>query len=251
MPRTLNDYLGLMRHGLGKTPDSRHSLLQTFNDAGRALFSLAEGEPHFHEWSWTTRFGVPFTLPGGMVDTVELPADFGAIIGINFENATVGVINPTDLAHLTRLRRNETSDPLRIFVAFDVGQQQPNGSTPPRKVAAFWPRRETELSGITMSYRRTWVDMLENDLNRYPDIPAEFERLLVCLSRAYAVHTEDQADAHEDTEVVNELARLVRVDGGKQVNFGPPTHSVRRAAAARGAVPGGAETWYGRRIIRP
>lgn len=38
MARTVNDYISLMSHALGKTPDSRHALIDTFNDAARYVF---------------------------------------------------------------------------------------------------------------------------------------------------------------------------------------------------------------------
>lgn len=249
MARNLTSYLNLMKHGLGKTPDSRHLLIDTFNDAGRALFTLAQGAPHFHHWTWAVKYNYTLTIPGGQVEELELPMDFGSLIQIDFNDITAGAIIPTNVGELTRLRRAPTVDAMQVFIAFDVGRKQSNGSGPPVPVAAFWPPRADPLTNVSLTYRRTWADMDAGDANRIPDVPPDYERLLTLLARAYAVHIEDQAMANEDENVVAELARLVAMDAGKQVNYGAPAHSVRGTARARGNMMN--ENWYGRSIVRP
>lgn len=249
MARNLNAYLDLMGHGLGKTPDSRHLLIDDFNDAGRALFQLAEGAPHFHSWSWVVRQGETFALPGGLVEEVALPADFGSYIAITFNRNSVRSIIPTTPEALAEFRRSFSTGSQSTWICFDVGSKQSNSQQPPAKVAAFWPPRDSALTDLRLTYRRTWVDMGTDDGNTYPDIPSEYERLMSLLARSYAVHIEDQTQAFEDQEVQRELARLVMVDAGKSPNKGQVTQSVRRRAGSRGSIMN--SPFWGNPISRP
>lgn len=244
--RTLQSYLDLMSHGLGKTPDSRHLLIDTFNDAGRALFGLASGAPHFHQWTWAVRDNVAFTLPGGLVSEVALPRDFGTLVSIIHERNFVGRIVPTTMANLANLRRNVTSSPLITYIAFGVGSKQGNSQQGPDKIAAFWPPRSDPFVNLRLTYRREWVDFEPTDLNAIPDTPAQFDRLLSLLARAYAIHFEDQAEADEDRQVVAELDRMVNYDALRQTNVGRAEHSVNRA----GQINSLESNWYGLKIIR-
>lgn len=238
--RTLQKYLDLMTHGLGKTPDSRHLLIDTFNDAGKALYTLAEGAPYFHSWSWLTADNVDFTIPGGSVERVELPADFGTFLSLGFRSAPGRSVQTVDMSTLNRLRQaTPIVNSRTVYMCFDVGESQANGESTPKKIAAFWPAREDDLTGLELVYRRTWVDMAQADGNRIPNIPAEWDRLLVLLSRAFAIHIEDQAAAMEDENVKPELDRLVHFDAGRMPNKGgPPLHSVRARASNR------IDAWY-------
>lgn len=247
MARNLNSYIQLMGHGLGKVPDSRHLLIDTFNDAGRALFTIAENPPWYHSWSWTVRDNVEFSIPGGQVQECELPSDFSSLVDLGFQNTFVGQIVTCTAQELNMARRSVQVDPLRVWICFDVGSRQKNKTSAPRNVAAFWPPQTDAITGLSLSYRRDWVDMTENDLKAIPDIPTSYERLLVLLSRAYAVNTEDQAAAFEDSIIAQEIMGLVTSDAGKQPSKGKATHSVRaRAGSGRGL-----SSWWGRPIIRP
>ena len=252
--RTLQNYIDLMSHGLGKTPDVRHQLVQTFNDAGRALFTCCEGAPFQHSWGWILRDNVPFTIPGNQVQEVQLPDDFGTFVSLEYQRSFVGRVVTTTPGELNRVRRIFNVDPLRIYICFDVGEKQLNAQQGPRKVAAFWPPRDDDQTGLMLTYRRTWVDAEVNpqtlnlvDPNAVPDIPQEYERLLVLLARAFAVHIEDQAEAFESQAIQQEVARLVDWDAGKQINKGPPMHSVMARATRIGSFP----AWYGRPITGP
>lgn len=247
MPRTVTDYLNLMRHGLGKTPDARHSLINDFNDAGRALFTAAEGNPWYHSWSWLVRDKVPFTVPGGLVEEVELPEDFGSLVALEFDNTFIGHVETITAAGLAQMRRHPGSiDALRLYICFDVGKKQATKTSVPKTVAAFWPPRDAAQTGISLTYRRAWVDMTTNDGSAIPDIPPDYERLLMLMSRAYAIHLEDQTAAFEDEQVKAEINALAISDSGRQPNKGRAHWSVRAAAGTRNL-----ENWYGRRIIRP
>lgn len=245
--RNVTDLINLMKHGLGRIPDSRHRLIDTLNDAGRALFHVAEQGPWFHQWNWLVRDNVDFTLPGGSVEEVELPADFGSLVAINKADTLVGGIQQISAAKLSLLRRSVSVTQLRSYICFEVGSTQATGDATPRKVAAFWPPRTDALTGLTLTYVRAWVDLVESDGQRIPDIPQIFDRLLMLMARAYAIHLEDQAEAAEDPLVVNEINRLVQHEATMQPNFGRPTHSVMaRAHSGLASHP-----WYGQRIIRP
>lgn len=248
--RTLARYIDLIRHGLGGTPDSRVNLYEIFNDAGRALFYIAEGPPYYHSWSWIVRDNVPFTIPGDATNTVqevELPADFDSIVSLEFEDSFVGRVVQVPPETLNRIRRNTPTDPLAVYICFEVGSKQASKDAEPKNVAAFWPPRSSPLTGMRISYRRSWVDMESTDVNAIPDIPAKYERLLEMLSRGYAIHVQDQTDAFEDRAVTAEVQNLVNNDTGRQIYNGQASHSVR-ASAGRTQFD---HSWYGRRITRP
>ena len=250
--RTVQRYIDLMRHGLGKTPKATHLIIEDLNDAGRFLFRAAESAPHFHSWSWLTADNVDFTIPGGSVTTIKLPKDFGQFIDLHFENTFVGQVVPTTPAQLNLLRRSIVTDPMTSYITFDVGASQPTADSEPGKYASFWPPREEETTGLKLVYRRSWVDIdvkedgEADDANAVPDFPQEYERLFVMICRAYAIEIEDQAEAFESGAVERELKQLVASDAGKQVIYNRATHSVMGRARSWGA----RDPWYGRRVVK-
>lgn len=231
--RTIQGYLDMMRHRLGKVPASRHVLIDTLNEAGRALFIAAEGEPHYHTWSWATAENVQLLIPAG-VDRVPLPDDFGSLVAIEEEDRVVGSVQQTTAGHLLELRADTTTSNLTLWVAFDVGESQLNPEVGPRKVAAIYPVQGDERTDIRMTYNRTWIDVHSDDTGRIPNIPPEWDRLLRLMAQAFAVEIEDGTNPFDNDPYAAELSRLVSFDAGRQVLKGRPTHSVRDRARGGG-----------------
>ncbi len=220
--RTTTDYLDLMKHALGKTPDSRHRLLHTFNDAGRALVNA-------HQWRWRARNRVMLNLVSGQ-PYIELPEDFGELVDINVDNAQTFTVIPTTIADINRRRAWGQYDALSLFVAFDSGHEtnsDEDGIMENR--AEIYPTPASSRSDIVVSYFAKWVDMDENDGDRVPLIPRDWERSLVLFARSFAVDIENQIDPYENRALfgpIGEIERLKEVDGLRQVNRGRPINNV-------------------------
>lgn len=229
MARTLKQYLDLMKHALGKTPDSRHRLIDTFNDAGRALVTA-------YPWRW--RVSPPVVLPivAGQ-SWIELPADFGQVQSLYFEGSQITRVIQTTLADINSRRQWQEFEPGALWITFEGSDRQTVDDTgQPHRRADIYPTQADGRTDLRMSYLRGWVDMREDDENKVPEIPANWERSLVLFARSFAVEIENQTDPYEVQALFGpsgEIARLVAEDAGRQRNMGRPTHSV--AAAAYGA----------------
>lgn len=238
MRRTTKDYIDLMKHALGKTPDARHSLIHTLNDAGRALVNE-------HPWSWRTRTNQALTLVAGQ-NYVTLPDDFGELIDIQVENAQTYTVIPTSLADINRRRSWGQYDALTLFIAFEEGYQGPtdeDGILQNR--AQVYPTPDTDRSDIIINYQAKWADLDEADTDRVPAIPRDWERSLVLFARSFAVDIENQTDPYENQALfgpAGEIQRLKTADAGRQVNRGKPLHNVLSA--------GGGAYYPHRRISR-
>lgn len=230
MARTVEKYLDLMKHALGKVPDARHSLIDTFNDAGRALVNA-------HPWRW--RVSPPVTLPILAGESwVRLPADFGQVQEVYVPGNQVVRVVQTTLGELARLRGWQDFEPGLIWISFEGSDRQHYDSqNQPHRRAEIHPVQSADRDDVKIVYLRTWVDMTELDLNKVPEIPAGWERALSLFARAFAVSTENQTDPYEMQELfgpTGEIARLIAEDAGRQTNMGRPAHSVARNA--RGGV---------------
>lgn len=229
MARTVKAYLDLMRHALGKSPAAGHVLIDTFNDAGRALVNA-------HTWRW--RNSPPVLLPiEANLDYVLLPADFGQIKALHTENSQVFQVIQTTMEDIQRRRNWQEYDPGALFISFDASDRQLyDDNHQPHRRAEIYPRQSAARSDVSMTYLRTWIDMSEHDENRVPEIPASWERSLVLFARAFAVDIENQVQPYENQALFGpsgEIARLIAEDAGRQTNFGRPKHSVMASTRGR------------------
>jgi len=222
MRRNTTDYISLMSHALGKTPDSRHKLIQTFNDAGRALVNA-------HPWSWRTRAAVTVLVEPG-IPYANLPEDFGEVVSITVGTAQSYAVVQTSLADLARRRSGGQYDALCLFVAFEGGYDGPtdeDGVETNRM--QLHPTQTTARDDITIDYRVKWVDMDESRGERVPLIPRDWERALVMFARSFAVDTENQISPYENEALFGpsgEIQRLLILDAGRQTNYGRPLANV-------------------------
>lgn len=83
MARSVNDYLNHMLHAMGKTPDSRHSQIGTFNDAARHVFEYAP---------WPFRKTGPVYLSFPAVVSIST-ADYSVVSGVHTITKTAGFTN--------------------------------------------------------------------------------------------------------------------------------------------------------------
>ena len=219
--RTTGDYIDLIEHALGKTPDSRHLLIDDFNDAGRALVND-------HAWSWRTRNNVTIEIPADSTFAI-LPEDFGEIVDIRI-SGSLTTVTQTSVSEINRMRAFGQFDAYSLFIAFDDGFDSTNGSDGTQQThAIIYPSQSTARSDLTISYRAKWVDMESNDLERVPFIPRDWERALLLFARSFAISLENQNDPYENQALfgpMGEIERLKTLDATRQTNYGQPTHNV-------------------------
>ena len=218
---TLSQHLDMMRHALGKTPNSRHNLADTFNRAGRALVTS-------HPWAWRMRPPVTLIIPAN-TDRVALPADFDQVIKVTSDETLVYSVKMVDVEDIMRRRSSLIFEPLTLYIAFHVGRGQQTSTSPaddPR-YAEIWPQQSTERSDIQLHYVAGWIDMDEKaDADAVPNVPANFEQALILWARKYALDLENQEQSHEAKALEEELVRLRMFDAGVQTQFSSPYHSV-------------------------
>ena len=228
--RNVQSYLDLMRHALGKVPNSRHVIIDTFNDAGRAMVNA-------HGWSWRNRPPANLLIRAGDT-TVLLPADFGELISMEISDSVEFRVIPTSVADIEHRRAVAIFDSLTIWMAFDVGASQVTRDQPANsKVAEIYPAQESDRTDVRLHYRATWIDCTAADTKRVPNIPRDWERSLVLFSRAFVQDIENQQDPYENQALFGpngEIARLKRADASTQVDLGQPLHSVMRGRSGQG-----------------
>lgn len=225
MRRTVTNYIDLMKHALGKTPDARHDLGHTFNDAGRALVNA-------HPWSWRTRSSVPVTLIAGQ-QYATLPEDFGEIVDVSATYSQTITVQQTSLADLNRRRSFGQYDAMILFVAFEDGYDGPTDTdgTQQNRMQVY-PTPAADRSDILITYRAKWIDQDQTNGNRVPNIPRDWERSLILFARSFAVDIENQVDPYENQALygpTGEVQRLIVADAGRQTNHGRPLHNVLSA----------------------
>jgi len=208
-----SDYIGLMQHCLGKTPDSRHNLYETFNRAARALVTA-------HSWSW--RMAGPIALETVANQAfIDLPADFMRVLSVYTPSAgAVQRVNLASLETIANIRSLSSSyvGTGEIYAYFPSWSTLEQGVTPRAELAPI--PTTNAASAFQMFYLRGWHNIDASEVDALPKIPPEFEHALVLMCRAFANNIENQDVALEDTAVGNEIARLKAEDSQKQVNFG-------------------------------
>lgn len=243
---TANDLINLMTHALGKTPDSRHSLYTTLNQAGRAFYDAANRPPWNHEWSWRLKTDITLTLPAS-VQEIDLPADFGSVLEIGFDTETLGEVVCVSARDLHRYRSNTNTPSLVLYVCFESGGRQPSTSDTARKTMGFWPTQDAARSDVVLTYSRAWADLSSKNPKQVPFSPPEWERLLQEMARAFAFETEFRRPAFEDELVLKEIERLVFLDCQNTPPISQVEHSATRAVRGRRAQTG---RWFDE-ISRP
>lgn len=232
MPYTGQQLIEAMRHRLGKTPSSRHQLIDSLNEAGRAIFTAAEGPPLYHSWTWVTVENAPLPIPAD-VEEVDVPADLGQVVSIRQESQRYFRVRLVDIELIHRLRSLPRTDTLDFYMAFDRGGPQPSFDAPPIKRASIYPKQDQPRTDISISYTRTWVDYLPPTLDRVAPVPAEWHGLLRLKCQITAMQREDDNVGSDMDAYMQELERLVGYDARRQTDYGPPRYSVIGAASGR------------------
>lgn len=209
--------IDLMAHKLGKTPDSRHSLWDTLNRAGRELVTA-------HDWYWRASGETLLPVVGGQ-SYLNLPSDFGELVTVYVPN--VGEFTAVETVSMERvayLRASEslgvTTGLLRIFFpGYTTANAGPLGT--PRRRAELYPTPNTSGEPtLRVFYKRSWIEIDTDDRQAVPNIPETFEQALISKARALAWSIENDIPSHDDTIYAAELVRLKDAEARTQPSMG-------------------------------
>lgn len=222
--RTAEQIIDMMKHAIGGTPDSRHDLWATLNEAGRAL-------TNWSRWSW--RFAGPTTL---IFETENekfaLPEDFGEIDACAATTPTV-VIRIVSSSEIMWMRSRNIRSGYVYYIHFPEWTAPSDSGDSQRPQGMIWPLNTIENTPIQITYWRRWVELKSTDPSAYPAIPAEYERALVLLARDFALCYQTDQPSIESDAAVKEITRLIEADARRQ--------------PFEGQITGGASRFVGRR----
>lgn len=230
---TFGRYIEMMTHALGKTPDARHSLWETLNQAGRALWTAGMRQPFLHEWSWTQRVDKVIEIPAS-VDQVVLPRDFGSYRSVRLASTASGQVIVIDQDEMQEKRSLLSAPSLNLYLCFDSPPVQFQGTGPSRATMQVYPAQEAARTDLRMTYRSQWPEIDVNDAGATPPFDPDFERLFMMISRGFAFETENRRDPFESGPLAAELERLVLVDLLKQPQIRQPDASALRSSRMSG-----------------
>lgn len=232
--RTHQQIVDLMAHALGRTPDARNDLWACYNEAGRALYTAGEVAPWFHRWNWRRRENVTVVVPANS-ESVTLPADFGQLEAAIATGQNPGRVQIVPAAAIQLYRTTNLAAGGMTYLATDLGSDQSSGAVAMRKRVLIYPLSSAERTDIRLTYLADWRELTqESDGGNRPNIPPDWERLLVLLARKLALDLEDQTPSLEASLIPDETEGLVLQDCGTDIDIGKPTYSV--GAAARGTI---------------
>lgn len=220
MPRlgfmlTAGEYVDLMEHALGRTPDSRHNLWKAFNRAGSALVTE-------HLWKWRQNAEALVPTVSGQ-SQFPLPDDFLSHVSI-VDNAGGYPPTLTTKGDIERNRTNSLASSAALLVCLD-DTITPAGHGPTRPAGAVWPLPTANGSPtFRLVYLRGWRDINEGDENAIPNPPKEFQDALLLRCRFQAKLIEnDSASAGVASELAayqNEVNRLKNEEATRQMDHG-------------------------------
>lgn len=222
-----SDYIDLMRHALGKTPDPRHDLWATLNRAGRQLTTV-------HPWTWRRRGPIDLPAVAGQRH-IDLPDDFASIISVTVDNtasANYFRVEQVPVHFIQDLYQNRLPlGDVGFYVAFESYAPQRSRDEAPRRRLLCYPEPTEDLNPtLRVIYDQRWRELTKNDQDAVPNIPEEFEDALVSLARAKAYRLENNDASIDEQSAADEIQRLVREDGRTQKEYG---HMIGGASSRR------------------
>lgn len=160
---------------------------------------------------------------------IDLPPDFGELLGVCTKNNAISNIVPTSLEELAWRRGSPNAiayDGLYRCALSFPGQDSIDDIQPVPRLE-IWPRpsASNELGDLTLTYRAGPIDLVfdadddSDATDSTPNIPPKFERLLCLLCRLFAQGYEEEL-IQEDPIIQSEVAMLLEADGRQEYNIG-------------------------------
>jgi len=183
--RTAAQFVSIMTHALGKTPQSAHDLYQTLNMAGRALFAF--------DWSWKATGPTQLDATASQ-SYITLPTDFEQVISIERNDGQQYRVQVLTMTDLQMLRDRTDNYGGRDFWCAFVYQPQASTSTLPLPRMELFPTPSASTSGVfNLWYQRTWKELSIGSPSDLPNIPNFAEQALVHGACALAYEIENKS----------------------------------------------------------
>jgi hypothetical protein len=209
--RTLASYQAIVQHALGDDPSTGFTTLEIVRDAFRWLQS-------HHPWNWRTQGPTTLSLVQDQ-DYVDLPADFGELISMEYPGTTIREMNASTIHEIEDLRAFRNTTPQYAFWyaintgAIDTANPQ-NGLAAPRM--EIWPNPEASVADALRVYYRRDMALLTNPTD-IPQFPDWIEPIAVLAVRHYAyIYEDDKANNAAFEAMQSLLPDAYRRDGADQ-----------------------------------
>lgn len=202
-----------MSHAVGGPPDSRLSIWEVYNQAGRSLFNM-------RGWNWRSMRPQEFPSVAGK-DYIELGDDFGNPLYISIKNSVL-LVRQVDMQQIMRMRQNGLSimggGSYVTFEGNSPRTRQAGGG----KSLTQWP--VPTVNGqptYLISYQSMWREARSDKINEFPNIPDWMDAALDFHCRAFIRNLVGQENTIEEQMYKEELLVCIREDGTRQIDYGP------------------------------
>ncbi len=215
--RTFASYKAEVLHALGNpaTADMDITAGAIVNDALTHISAM-------HQWQWKSTGHVNLSIVADQ-DYVELPADYGSIIALQYADSWSTFMEPTTWDILLRLREHPVDDPDGGYYYVintgnvEVGSEDAGLSLPTLNLAPTPTSSVTDA--ISMAYLRFLRRMV--DTTDRPQWPAYMDRPLSLLSRAFAkTDYDDDPQSAYTVEFSKMIVDCISFDGLSTGSFG-------------------------------
>jgi len=218
--RTFADYKAEVLYALGleSNQDSQLDELKAERIVNDALEFVAD----LHAWSWLETGQQSLDIVADQ-DYVELPEDYGAMIGVEHVDGYSRTMIPTTWPHLLKLRQDSINDWSRSYWYVvnlgnvETGEEDAGLSLPTLNL--YPTPSESVTGGLQIVYRR-FLRRMTADTDR-PQWPAYMDRFLSLIARGFAkLDHDDDAVSADMQQAQQMLPNLLRRDGERKPSRG-------------------------------
>lgn len=226
---TVLDAQRLIRHYLGgDDPPSEIGAITIINEAGEHLVNM-------RRWNWLIRPEVFLNFTAGQ-NYVDLPSDFGEVIGLFIEDSLNGALLPTGLSEVYRGRADPLPRGPQTYY-WSVEWVGSAGTAAPRpRIALDGPPTDSTANAMRLLYRASWTRVeADGDVLVIPTWSEGLYRALL----------EATAKGHVEEDALSLSERIERVEQGPLLRYAiardAQTQVMRgqlRGGAAQQGIPG-------------
>lgn len=204
MTLTASQAVESITHALAGVPSV--TALRLVNEAGRQLCNM-------HAWNFLKRDKVTLASVASQ-PYISLPADFGAIIGIELEGGIAQNWKRVDTATFLRIESGVWTQSGWGYYTVIENPVSTDGTAPEPRLA-LWPTPTTDNSTFAqLRYRATWTELADD--NDTVQIPVFAETLFLQLCRAFGRGYEEDDAASLDARVAEIMAGPIFMAAKKQ-----------------------------------
>ncbi len=213
MATSVEQAIAEIGHAVSGQPE--REALRLVNEAGTHLTSM-------HAWNYLIRPSTQLASVAGQA-YIDLPADFGEILGIQLDGGYLGNWEYVDPGFFTQLEATSWSGEGPAYWTIIEWPVKTDGSSPTPRLALHPAPASTDASFATLRYRAKWADLSRSD--REVPVPDYCRSLFLALCRAFARgYDEDEqvtlSQRLADVEIGSLLDTAKRADGRTRRRMG-------------------------------